>query len=85
MLHRQTQRDKSFSNVSSLETASYICVRFTEEQVNELSNEEVDKLFSNYEAKLSRQMIKSLGKSIIIIKAVTSCSTHKIDQQETDG
>ena len=38
---------------------------YTEEQVNKLSAEEVDKLFSNYEAKLSGQMVKSLGKSII--------------------
>ena len=38
---------------------------YTEEQVNKLSAEEVDKLFSNYEAKLSCQMVKSLGKSII--------------------
>ena len=35
----------------------------TEEQVNELSAEEVDKLFGNYEPK-SGQMVKSLGKSI---------------------
>ena len=38
---------------------------YTEEQVNKLSDEEVDKLFSNYEAKLSGQMVKSLCKSII--------------------
>ena len=37
----------------------------TEEQINKLSDEEVDKLLSNYGAKLSGQMIKSLGKSII--------------------
>ena len=34
----------------------------TEEQVNKLIAEEVDKLFSNYEAKLSGKMVKSLGK-----------------------
>ena len=33
--------------------------------MNRLSAEEVDKLFCNYEAKLSGQMVKSLGKSII--------------------
>ena len=32
---------------------------YTEEQVNKLSAEEVDKLFSIYEAKLSGQMVVS--------------------------
>ena len=34
----------------------------TEKKINELSDEKVDKLFSNYEAKLSGQTLKSLGK-----------------------
>ena len=32
---------------------------YTKKRINELSEEEVDKLFSNYEAKLSGQMVKS--------------------------
>ena len=40
----------------------YLVKAYTEEQVSKLSAEEVDKLFSNYEAKLSGQMVKSLGK-----------------------
>ena len=40
---------------------------YTEEQVNKLSAEEVDKLFSNYEVKFSGQMVMSLGKSIQFI------------------
>ena len=43
----------------------YLGKAYTEEQINKLSNEEVDKLFTNYEAKLSGQMVKSLGKSVI--------------------
>ena len=43
----------------------YLCKAYTEEQINKLIAEEVDKLFSNYEAKLSGEMVKSLGKSII--------------------
>ena len=31
------------------------------------------------------QLIRSLNGQCTEIKAVTSCSTHKIDQQETDG
>ena len=38
---------------------------YTEEQLKKLSEEEVEKLFNNYEGKLSGQMVKSLGKSII--------------------
>ena len=37
----------------------------TEEQLKKLCEEEVEKLFNNYEAKLSGQMVKSLGRSII--------------------
>ena len=47
---------------------------YTEEQVNKLSAEEVDKLFSNYEAKLSGQMVKSLGKSITEIYSMGACA-----------
>ena len=43
----------------------YLGKVYTEEQINKLSAEEVDKLLNNYEAKLSGQMVKSLGKSII--------------------
>ena len=43
----------------------YLGKVYTEEQLAKLSEEEVEKLFNNYEAKLSGQMIKSLGRSII--------------------
>ena len=38
---------------------------YTEDQLKKLSEEEVEKLFNNYEAKLSGQMVKLLGHSII--------------------
>ena len=38
---------------------------YTEEKIKELNEEEVEKLFNNDEAKLSGQMVKSLGCSII--------------------
>ena len=43
----------------------YLGKVYTEEQFAKLSEEEVEKLFNNYEAKLSGQMVKSLGKLII--------------------
>ena len=33
----------------------------------------------------AREWIKNKLKALSQIKAVTSCSTHKIDQQESDG
>ena len=54
----------------------------TEEQLAKLSKEEVKKLFNNYEAKLSGQMAKSLGCSIINMYSVGACSALGIRSQE---
>ena len=43
----------------------YLGKVYTEEQLAKLNEEEVEKLFNNYEAKLLGQMVKSLGCSII--------------------
>ena len=53
----------------------YLGKAYTEEQVNKLSVEEVDKLFSNYKVKLLGQMVKSLGKSIIMMYSMGACAT----------
>ena len=53
----------------------------TEERVDELSDEEVDKLFNNYEAKLSGQMVKSLGKLIIKMYRTGACAALGISNQ----
>ena len=55
---------------------------YTEEQLAKLSEEEVEKLFNNYEAKLSGQMVKSLGCSIINMYSVGACSVLGIRNQE---
>ena len=60
-----TKRQKLIECILTGNSNLYLGKAYTKEQVNELSNEEVDKLFSNYEAKLSGQMVKSLGKPII--------------------
>ena len=54
----------------------------TEEQLAKLSKEEVEKLFNNYEAKLSGQMVKSLGKSIINMYSMGACSALGITNQD---
>ena len=79
----QTQSVKSSSNAFSLEIASCIWARFTQKNMPaKLSEEEVEKLFNNYEAKLSGQMVKSLGKSIINMYSMGACSALGITNQE---
>ena len=55
---------------------------YTEEQLAKLNEEEVEKLFNNYKAKLSGQMVKSLGKSIIYMYSMGACSALGITNQE---
>ena len=68
----QTQSIKNSLNSFSPEIGNLgkVC---TEEQLAKLSKEEVEKLFNNYEAKLSGQMAKSLGKSIINMYSMGAC------------
>ena len=42
----------------------------------------MEKLFNDYEAKLSGQMVKSLGKSIINMYSIGACSAPGITNQE---
>ena len=60
----------------------YLGKVYKEEQLGKLSEEEVEKLFNNYEAELSGQMVKSLGKSIINMYSVGACSALGIRNQE---
>ena len=59
----------------------YLGKVYTEEQLNKLSEEEVKKLFNNYEAKLSGQMVKSLGRSIINMYSMGACAVLGISNQ----
>ena len=60
-----TKRIKLLECIRTGNSKLYLGKVYTEEQLAKLSEEEVEKLFNNYEAKLSGQMVKSLGKSII--------------------
>ena len=60
----------------------YLGKVYTKEKIKELSEEEVEKLFNNYEAKLSGQMVKSLGKSIIDMYSMGACGALGINNQE---
>ena len=60
----------------------YLGKVYTEEQFKKLSEEEVEKLFNSYEAKLSGQMVKSLGKSIINMYSMGACAALGISNQD---
>ena len=79
----QTQSVKNSLNAFSPEIASCIWARFTQKNsLRKLSEEEVEKLFNNYEAKLLGQMVKSLGKSMINMYSMGACSALGIRNQE---
>ena len=61
----ETKRQKLLKCILTGNSKLYLCMVYTEDQINKLSREEVEKPFNNYEAKLSGQMVNSLGHSII--------------------
>ena len=77
-----TKHQKLLECVLTGNSKLYLGKVYTEEQLAKLSEEEVEKLFNNYEAKLSGQMVKSLGKSIINMYSMGACSALKITNQE---
>ena len=78
----QTQCQKPLECVLTGNSKLYLGKVYTEEQLAKLNKEEVEKLFDNYEAKLSGQMVKSLGRSIINMYSMGACSALGIRNQE---
>ena len=77
-----TKRQKLLESILTGNSKLYLGKVYTEEQLAKLSEEEVEKLFNNYEAKLSGQMVKSLGRSIINMYSMGACSALVITNQE---
>ena len=73
-----TKRQKLLECVLTGNSKLYLGKVYTEEKIKELSEEEVEKLFNNYEAKLSGQMVKLLGLSIIIMYSMEACSALQV-------
>ena len=61
----------------------YLGKAYTQEQVKKISADEVDKLFSAYEAKLSEQMVKSLGKLNTRKSSIRACTVLGMSNQDT--
>ena len=76
------KRQKLLECVLTGNSKLYLGKVYTEDQINKLSDEEVDKLFNNYEAKLSGQMVKSLGKSIINMYSMGACAALGMSDQD---
>ena len=55
---------------------------YTEDQLAKLNEEEVEKRFDNYEAKLSGQMVHSLGCSVINMYSMGTCAGLGISNQD---
>ena len=77
-----TKRQKLLECVLTGNSKLYLGKVYTEEQLAKLNKEEVEKLFNNYEAKLSGQMVKSLGRSIINMYSMGACAALGITNQE---
>ena len=83
MTHNRTQSVKNSSSAFSPEIASCILAKSTQMISSpNFSEDEVEKLFNNYKAKLSGQMVKSLGHSIINMYSMGACAALGISNQE---
>ena len=81
-LQSDTKRQKLLECILTGNSKLYLGKVYTEEKIKEFSKEEMEKLFNNYEAKVSGQMVKSLGKSIINMYSMGACAALRINNQE---
>ena len=81
-LQSDTKRQKLLECVLTGNSKLYLGKVYTEEKIKELNEEEVEKLFNSCETKLSGQMVKSLGKSIINMYSMGACSALGITNQD---
>ena len=77
-----TNRQKLLEYILTGNSKLYLGKVYTEEKIKELTEEEVEKLFNNYEPKLSGQMVKSLGCSIINMYSMGACLAIGITNQD---
>ena len=77
-----TKRQKLLECVLTGNSKLYLGKVYTEDQLKKLDNEEVEKLFNNYEAKLSCQMVKLLRHSIINMYSMGACAALGISNQD---
>ena len=76
-----TEHQKLLECILTGNSKLYLGRVYTEEQLKKLSEEEVEKLFNNYEANLSHQMVKSLETLIINMYSMGACAALRISDQ----
>ena len=81
-LQSDTKRQKLLKCVLTGNSKLYLGKVYTEDQIAKLGKEEVEKLLNNYKAKLSGQMVRSLGCSIINMYSMGACSVLGITNQD---
>ena len=81
-LQSDTKRQKLFECVITGNSKLYLGKVYTEERIKKLDAQEVEKLFNSYEAKLSGQMVKLLGCSIINMYLIGACAALGISNQD---
>ena len=77
-----TKCQKILECVLTRNSKLYLGKVYTEDQLAKLNKEEVKKLFNNYEAKLSGQMVHSLGHSVINMYSMGACTALGISDQD---
>ena len=77
-----TKHQKLLEYVLTRNSKLYLGKAYTEDQLAKLNEEEVEKRFNNYEAKLSGQMVKSLGCLIINMYSMGACAVLGISNQD---
>ena len=77
-----TKHQKLLECILTGNSKLYLGKVYTEDQLSKRSKEEVEKLLNNYEAKLSGQMVHSLGHSIINMYSMGACAVLGISNQD---
>ena len=77
-----TKRQKLLKCVLTGNSKLYLGKAYSEDQLVKLNNGEVERLFNNYEAKVSGQMVKSLRCSIINMYSMGASAVLKISNQD---
>ena len=80
-----TKRQKLLKCILTRNSKLYLGKAYTEDQLAKLNKEEVEKLFNNYEAKVSGQMVRLLGHSIINVYSMGACAALGISDQDALG
>ena len=77
-----TKHQKLLECILTGNSKLYLGKAYTEDQLTKLIEEEVEKLFNNYEAKLSGQMVKLSGRSVINTYSMGACAALGISNQD---